>query len=172
MEHFDFEQLHVRPRFRFTVPYETTELVAHLKQKFKSKEHPFPTSVVGNYFTLDVPQKVAHFWSPRVSFEIEVDEDDKTKSLVRGLIGPKPNVWTMFMFIYFAIGILGLFGSLYGLSKGTLGESSLFAWSFPVALLIMSTAYVASKSGEKIGAEQIQLLKTFFRDSWKELQEK
>lgn len=171
MEHFDFEQLHIRPRFRFTVPYETNALISHLKEKFKSKTHPFPTTVVDSYFTLDVPHKLAHFWSPRVSFEIEVDEDDPKKSMVRGLIGPKPNVWTMFMFIYFTIGITGLFGSLYGLSKVTLGEASLFAWSFPVALLIMSTAYVASKSGEKIGSEQIELLKNFFRDSWKELQD-
>ena len=74
------------------------------------------------------------------------------------------------MFIYFGIGIIGLFASLYGLSKLTLGESSLFVWAFPIALLLMSTAYVASKSGEKIGSEQIEMLKTFFRDSWKELQ--
>lgn len=172
MEFFDFEQLHVRPRFRFTVPYATKPLVEHLRKKFLSKEHKFPTKVVGNYFTLDVPDHISHFWSPRVSFEIEVDEEDPNKSLVRGLIGPKPNVWTMFMFIYFGIGVVGLFGSLYGLSKVTLGESSLYVWAFPVALLIMSTAYFASKSGERLGAEQIELLKTFFRDSWKELQKK
>ncbi|KAA3652393.1 MAG: hypothetical protein DWP98_01320 [Bacteroidetes bacterium] len=171
MEHFDFEQLHIRPRFKFTVPYETIALVAHLKKKFKSKDHKFPTSVVGNYFTLDVPQHIAHFWSPRVSFEIEVNEEDPSKSTVRGLIGPKPNVWTMFVFIYFAIGILGVFASIYGLSKSTLGQSSLMVWGFPIALLAMSTAYVASKSGEKLGAEQIEILKTFFRDSWKELQQ-
>ena len=101
-----------------------------------------------------------------------MDEDDPDKSLVRGIIGPKPNVWTMFMFIYFGIGIVGLFGSSYGLSKLTLGkESTLFVWAFPIALLLMSTAYFASKSGERLGSDQINLLKTFFRDSWKELQE-
>ncbi len=172
MEHFDFEQLHVRPRFRFTVPYATDPLIAHLKKKFNSKTHAFPTKVVGNYFVLDVPVKEAHFWSPRVSFEIEKDEQDENKSIVRGLIGPKPNVWTLFVFIYFGIGILGLFSSIYGLTKYNLGESSLFAWGFPVALLLMSTAYIASKSGEKLGADQIEMLKVFFRDSWKELQAK
>lgn len=172
MDHFDFEQLHIRPRFRFTVPYKTEPLVKHLRQKFLSRSHKFPAKVVGNHFVLDVPEHVSHFWSPRVSFEIEVDEDDPDKSLVRGIIGPKPNVWTMFMFIYFGIGIVGLFGSSYGLSKLTLGkESTLFVWAFPIALLLMSTAYFASKSGERLGSDQINLLKTFFRDSWKELQE-
>lgn len=170
MHFFDFEQLHVRPRFKFTVPYEHKGLVTHLKTKFKSKTHPFPTKVVGNYFVLDVPIKDAHFWSPRVSFEIEEDENDPNKSCVRGLIGPKPNVWTMFVFIYFAIGILGLFASIYGFSKQSLGETSLFVWGLPVALLLMSTAYFMSKTGEKLGTSQIEMLKTFFRDSWKELQ--
>ncbi len=172
MEHFDFEQLHVRPRFRFTVPYKTEPLVAHLKSKFNSGDHPFPTTVVDNHFTLDVPDQIAHYWSPRVSFEIVEDESDPGKSLVRGLIGPKPNVWTMFVFIYSSIGLVGLFLSMYGFSRRSLNHESEMVWAFPVALVLMSTAYLVSKSGQKMGAKQIDLLKTFFRDSWKELQNK
>lgn len=170
MEHFDFEQLHLRPRFHFTVPYETEALIAHLTSKFRSKDHKFPTTVLGNHFVLDVPHHVAHFWSPRVTFDIVVDEADPQKSMVRGLIGPKPNVWTMFVFIYFSIGIAGLFMSIFGLSRTTLGKDSDLVWAFPIALVLMSTAYLFSKSGQKMGAQQIDLLKHFFRDSWKELQ--
>lgn len=171
MDHFDFEQLHVRPRFRFTVPYETDALIAHLTQKFKAKDHPFPTAVRGHFFVLDVPEQVAHYWSPRVTFEIEKDEEDPSKSLVRGIIGPKPQVWTMFVFIYFSFGVVGLFVTILGLSKISLGGSSLLVWALPIALALMSTAYLASKSGQKMGAKQTELLKVFFRDSWKELQE-
>jgi hypothetical protein len=127
--------------------------------------------VRGHFFVLDVPEQVAHYWSPRVTFEIEKDEEDPNKSLVRGLIGPKPQVWTMFVFIYFSIGVVGLFVTILGLSKMSLGGSSVLVWAFPFALVLMSTAYLASKSGQKLGAKQIELLKVFFRDSWKELQE-
>ncbi len=171
MEHFDFEQLHLRPRFKFTVPYETEALIAHLTSRFRARDHKFPTTVLGNHFVLNVPEHVAHFWSPCVTFDIVVDEDDPSKSLVRGLIGPKPNVWTMFVFIYFSIGVAGLFVSIFGLSRTSLGEDSMLVWGFPIALGLMSTAYLFSKSGQKMGSKQIDLLKIFFRDSWKELQE-
>ena len=167
MDFFDFEQLHVRPRFSFEIPHAPDKIEEHLKKAFKAPGHKFIGKVVNKYVILDIPQHLDHFWSPRISFEIEVIKGEENKSLIRGLIGPKPQVWTMFMFIYFSIGIMGLFASLYGLSKQTLGESSLFVWGFPVALVIMSTAYLASKSGEKIGAEQISLLKDFFRAAFK-----
>ena len=106
--------------------------------------------------SLTVPQMVRN--------DVETDE---TLSHIHGLIGPKPNVWTLFMFFYFFIGTVGLFASLFGLSKWSLGEFHATVWAFPIALILMSTAYLTSHFGQKLGHDQVDELKDFVRAALK-----
>lgn len=172
MEGFDFNQLHIRPRFRFEINHAPAAVEAELVSHLKKQKPRFPYNVNHSYFNIDVPTHLSHFWSPRISFEIEKIEGKENACLIRGLIGPKPHVWTFFVFIYFGLVIIGLFASLYGLSKYSLESYSHLIWGFPIALLLMSTAYLASKSGEKIGAEQIHLLKSLLENSFSNLNPK
>ncbi|MEL7220607.1 MAG: hypothetical protein AAGJ93_04760 [Bacteroidota bacterium] len=72
-------------------------------------------------------------------------------------------VWTMFVFFYFLIGVIGFFLSSYGISKWILDDYSPLIWAF--SLLIILTAYFAGKYGEQLGADQIEILKQFVRDA-------
>jgi hypothetical protein len=121
--------------------------------------------IIDHHIILDIVGKEAHFWSPQLNFRIEADEEDQTKSVVSGLIGPKPNVWTLFVFFYFSIGIIGFFLSSYGISKYMLDDYSHLIWAFPFAILFMLTAYFAGKYGEQLGADQIEMLKEFIREA-------
>jgi hypothetical protein len=121
--------------------------------------------LVDNHIILDIVGDQVHYWSPQLNFRIEADEEDDSKSVVSGLIGPRPPVWTMFMFIYFSTGVIGFFVSSYGLSKWMLGDLSYTLLAFPLAILFMLTAYRAGKYGEKLGAEQIEMLKDFIREA-------
>jgi hypothetical protein len=123
--------------------------------------------LVDNHIILDIVGEEVHYWSPQLNFRIEPDEDDGTKSVVSGIIGPRPPVWTMFMFIYFSTGVIGFFISSYGVSKWILGEFSYTLLAFPMAILFMLTAYRAGKYGEQLGAEQIEMLKNFIREAIK-----
>ena len=58
--------------------------------------------------------------------------------------------------------------SMYGLSKWSLGEFSIAVFGFPIALVLMSSAYLTSKYGEKLGHEQVEVLKDFLRGVLKE----
>ncbi len=123
--------------------------------------------LVDNHIILDIVGEEVHFWSPQLNFRIEPDEEDDTKSVVSGLIGPRPTVWTLFMFIYFSTGVIGFFVSSYGVSKWILGEFSYTLLVFPLAILFMLTAYRAGKYGEQLGADQIEMLKDFIREAIK-----
>ena len=107
--------------------------------------------IVNNHITLDIVGKEVHYWSPQLSFRVEPDDEDANSSIVSGLIGPRPGVWTLFMFIYFLVGILGFFISSFGVSRMMLGEYSHFILAFPIAILFMLTAYRVGKYGEKTG---------------------
>ena len=133
-------------------------LIEHAPENIKGQ-------IVKEHVILDIIGEDVHFWSPQLNFRIEEDEYNAESSLVSGLIGPRPNVWTMFMFIYFGIGLIGLIVSMIGFSKLMIGEFSHLVWALPLAIIFMLTAYIAGKFGEKLGEEQIELLKQFVRDA-------
>ena len=118
-----------------------------------------------NHVILDVPPSERHYWSPQLNFRVEENEDDQDSSVIKGLIGPRPAVWTMFMFVYFSIGIAGFFISCFGVSRWMLGEYSNLLLALPAAALIMATAYKAGKYGERLGHDQIDILKNFVRSA-------
>ncbi|MGB3589024.1 MAG: hypothetical protein WBA23_20925 [Tunicatimonas sp.] len=121
--------------------------------------------ITNNHVTLDISGADVHYWSPQLNFRVEPNEENQNHSVVSGLIGPRPAVWTMFMFIYAAIGMIALFISFFAVSKLLLGESSNLLFAFPIALLFMLTAYLVGKYGEKLAKDQVDLLKQFVRDA-------
>ena len=122
-------------------------------------------SIIDNHIILDIVKDEQHYWSPQLNFRLEQDEEDSNKTIVSGLIGPKPAVWTLFMFIYFLIGTLGFFIFSYGFSKLLLGEYSNWILALPVSILFILSAYKVGKYGEHLAKDQIEILKQFVRDA-------
>lgn len=120
--------------------------------------------IVDNHVILDITDEEVHYWSPQLHFRVEADEEHPGKSVLLGLIGPRPPVWTMFVFIYLIIGLIGFGISSYGISKWMLGEATFYLWGFPISLLFMLSAYKAGKYGEQLGKDQVEVLKQFVRE--------
>ncbi len=121
--------------------------------------------IVGHHVILDIVGAEVHYWSPQLNFRVEEDEDNPGRALIAGLIGPRPAVWTLFMFVYFSIGVAGFFITSYGISRYMVGESTLAVYGLPVAAIIMLTAYQAGQFGERLGADQVEMLKHFVREA-------
>ncbi|WP_198144999.1 hypothetical protein [Microscilla marina] len=113
---------------------------------------------------LNIVGEDVHYWSPQLNLRIAPDEDDEQQTKVSGLIGPRPAVWTLFMFIYFAVGTLGLFISSFAFSKILMGGSSSLIAVFPLTIVFLLTAYGVGKYGEKLAKDQVELLKDFVRE--------
>ena len=161
-----FESItYIRPRFAFSVLYTPDQVLARITRRLKDSHAPVVGHVIDNHVVLDVPQRDRHYWSPQLNFRVEPDEEMPHHSMVRGLIGPRPAVWTLFMFIYFSVGATGFFVSAFGVSRWMLGEFSYLVLALPLAILIMLTAYRAGKLGERLGADQVDVLKEFVRDA-------
>ena len=164
MQGFDIDNFHIRPRFGFAVPLQKEEVLERLQRKMDAPNAACKGKISNDHVFIDIPETEQHFWSPQMSFAVEEDEKG---AYIRGLFGPKPNVWTMFVFIYTLVGVIGTFLTLYGMSKWALGEFSYTIMGFPIAFIIMCSAYIASKMGEKLGHDQVDVLKRFFKDALK-----
>lgn len=136
-----------------------------LKNMVANSPENIHAQIVDNHIILDITGEAVHYWSPQLNFRVEPDDENDAHCIVAGLIGPRPTVWTLFMFGYFSVGILGFFISSYGIAKYMTNDYTFAIWAFPIAILIMLTAYQAGKYGEKLGADQIELLKQFIRDA-------
>jgi len=126
---------------------------------------PHMKGVVANdLIILNITGEEVHYWSPRLTFRVEEDIDDENHTKVAGLIGPRPPVWTLFMFIYFFVGTVGFFISTFALSKILMGQKSYLIAAFPVTIVFLLTAYFAGKYGEKLAKDQMEILKDFVRE--------
>ena len=87
--------------------------------------------------------------------------EDDNKAYIKCILGPKQSIWTMLMFFYIGLGVLTLFGGMYGLVKWNLGKTSIFLWVFPVALFLFAVIYFTSKYGQRKGRDQMLYLVSF-----------
>lgn len=152
---------HIRPRFKFTVSHPPEEVLERISTLLAATPPHITGKIIGHHIILDIVGEEVHYWSPQLNFRVEMEEYGDGQTVIAGLIGPRPNVWTLFMFAYFSIGIAGFFITSYGISRYMLGEYSPALWGLPLAAIIMATAYQAGKFGEKLGAEQVDYLKSF-----------
>lgn len=156
---------HIRPRFRFVVEQSKTDVKGRITDLMHASSDRVVGKVVDDHIILDIPEADVHYWSPQLNFRLEEDFENPKHTVVQGLIGPRPAVWTLFMFIYFSLGIAGFVIGTFGAARWMLGTFSPLVWAIPIAFLFMLTAYKAGKYGESLGADQIEILKQFVRDA-------
>ncbi len=154
------ESFHVRPRFREVLPCSAGELESRLKAALKSDNCPVKGRVIRGHATLFLPPEEQHYWSPQLSLSYE-EQDDGT--LLRGLYGPRPQVWTMFVLFYSIIGFAVLVLSVFGLSYWSLGKPVTILWWVPVLAVVFLTLYLVAYYGQRLGRDQMKVLHDFLQ---------
>ncbi|HCM75667.1 MAG TPA: hypothetical protein DIS90_04760 [Cytophagales bacterium] len=148
----------VRPRFKIESEFSVETLKKKIEEGLGQEQAPCTGSVNPGYITLYIPQKDQHYWSPQLNLTFEETEKG---SLIRGLYGPRPVVWTMFVFFYSIIGLAILFIGVLGLSYWMLGKSTSILWLEPILILIFLSLYLVAYSGQKLGEKQMIILHDF-----------
>ena len=152
-------EIFLRPRFTLDLDGSHKNLLNLFSKEFKNSEVLIRGEITDEHIFISVPIKKEHFWSPQLHLEIV---DNNKKILVKGLFGPKPQVWTMFMFVHFVVGIsfLGFLVMLY--SRITLNESIFFPILMMIVLpLIWTLLYFLGKIGKDTGKKQMHELHDF-----------
>ena len=114
----------LRPRFKFDVNYNNESLL-ELFDEAKTTQKDFIVSRIDDHVFIKFPKIKQHFWSPQL--HLEVIKEDESSSTLKGLFGPKPQVWTLFMFIHFLIGVSFLAFCVLLITRISLKGSIFFA---------------------------------------------
>jgi hypothetical protein len=152
----------VRPRFLISTKESIESLELKLKDELKKQNYPCYGSVAYGYAVIKISKKMQHFWSPQLGITMEQEGDE---TIVRGLYGPKPSVWTMLMFFYSILGFCALILSMVGFTRMSLDKPAEILWWVPVCLLVILVIYFASVNGKRIGKEQLYILHHFFQSA-------
>lgn len=150
----------IRPRFQQEVPLQQEEILARLRAALGQPGSPIIGYVADHHVTLKIPYSKQHFWSPQLALEVEPHESGEG-ALIRGLFGPRPSVWLMFVFMYSIIGLICLFVAITGFSQLNLGIPAPVLWVLPAGAGLAVFLYVSAKTGERLGRDEMHQLKGF-----------
>ena len=150
----------LRPRFKIDLEEGSKEILEKFSDEFKSNDCKFLGNIVAGHVFISVSKKDEHFWSPQLHLEI-IEKTEKT-SFLKGLFGPKPQVWTLFMFIHFVIGIAFLGFAIMLYSKVSLKEPFILPLIMIIFLpLFWVLLYFLGKVGRETGKNQMKNLHDF-----------
>jgi hypothetical protein len=153
----------IRPRFRFTSPSCPEKIKEEMKEKLTSHHHQFTSKSLQGHLIVAVKKEDRHYWSPQLDVVFEKLPEGNT--LIRGLYGPNPSVWTLFTFLYSVVVLSILFLLIYEGAQYSLGIIMSFSWSIPFLLGIGILLYIVSQVGQKLGAAQTFALHHFLEDT-------
>lgn len=168
--HEQVELFEMRPRFKLHSPLTAEEVKQLVGEALENEPH------VHGWLTkyhahVHIPKHLQHYWSPVLHAGIE-DDEYEGGCLIRVLIGPKQSIWVMFTFLKGAIGMLGLFGGLYGISEWQLGKSAMFLWTVPIAIVLALGVFAAAKAGQDKGYDEMEHLIRFMAKALKKAEVK
>jgi len=156
---------HLRPRCRIVSKLSPDQALKRISIKLTDGNSQLEGQIVQEHAFIRIPEKDQHYWSPEL--HIWAREQD-SETIVFGIMGPKPKIWTMFMFFYTAVLTLTFFGSSYGIIQKILGMAAPFLWSIPVGILCVAIVYGAAQYGQYKGKDQMQELQEFLNEALKE----
>jgi ABC-type multidrug transport system fused ATPase/permease subunit len=136
------------------------KIISKFKANLKHKNCKYCSKIIDNHIIIDVPKDDDHFWSPQLSIEV-LDDRDK-KSVVKGLFGPKPQVWTLFMFIHFVMAFAFIGFGIMAYVKWTLKSDYTFALTMVIIIpFLWVLMYFLGSLGKKKGHNQMDELHQF-----------
>lgn len=149
----------LRPRFRFDIDICNEDLLRRFDSKDKSE---FIVTRVDDHVFIRIPKKHQHFWSPQL--HLEINEINENSSTVRGLFGPNPTIWTMFMFLHFVVAGFFIAFGIWAYTNARLGES--YALQLAITLMMIAfwfALYFAGRMGRAKGKPEMEQLFKFMR---------
>ncbi|MCD6543705.1 MAG: ABC transporter ATP-binding protein [Flavobacteriaceae bacterium] len=160
----------LKPRFKIKVDEDKEIVMDRFRDNLKDINCKYCSKIVDNHIVIDVPKEEEHFWSPQLHVEVE---NEKEQTIVKGVLGPQPKIWTFFMFLHFAVAIAFFVFFVMFYTKWSLKQDYIFSMIMFIAMpVIWLLLYFVGQLGKKFGYDQMVelhdfLMKTINKDHLK-----
>lgn len=150
-----------RPRFKVYTKLTKQQFIDLIKTQLEEHSHEFGGYANQEIAMIRVRKDKDKYWHPQLQIRIEEDEDQEKYIVVRGIIGPKPSIWTLLAFLYGLSGAIILTLGCYALSEYIVKGESVWIWSVPIAILLALGTYLANFYGRYLAKFQLGRLYHF-----------
>jgi len=152
----------LKPRFKIQRDEDKAIIIKKFSDEFAQGGNKFLGKIIDHHIVIDVPKAEEHFWSPQLHIEIEEVENNTT---IKGLFGPKPNVWSLFMFIHFAVALAFVVFLVLVYVRWNLKQDYTFALMMSLIMPVLwFVLYFLGRIGRKKGAQQMHEISNFFSE--------
>nr|WP_321231266.1 GTP-binding protein [uncultured Psychroserpens sp.] len=159
----DNNDIVLRPRFKFNVTQDNTSIL-EVFEGTKNSQNEFIVSRIDDHIFIKIPKVKQHLWSPQL--HLEVNENENKGSIIYGLFGPSPTVWTLFMFLHFIVAGLFIGFAIWAYVNWSLGNHYAIQLSATFfTIIIWFVLYFGGRLGKKTGMTQMHELHHFMRDT-------
>lgn len=145
-----------RPRFEFELDDAPDQVMQRLRDRLRDCPDCTGASV-GQHAELFVPKSAQRLFSPWLS--VTAEEHNDGGSTLRGRFGPHPTVWTLYMFLSFALGFALLVFSSWGYAQWTMDVTPWALYAVPVIVVLAALLFGVSLVGQRLGGEQMASLR-------------
>jgi hypothetical protein len=127
-----------------------------LRERLRGTDYQECTRSKGRCAYFFVDEEERRVWSPHLSVQVE---PRSVGSLLRGRFGPHPELWTLYMFLYTAVGFLAVMGLMLGFVQWQSGMAPWGFWGVGIGLPGLAALYGISATGQRLSAHQMDALK-------------
>ena len=132
------------------------DVMARIREQVKLPSCKARVLSAGSCVEFYVEDAEKRLWSPYLSVQAQQQSDC---TVLHGRFSPRPEVWTLVMFMYSLNTFLVVLGAMFGYGQWAI-ERTPWAWFFvPVGLLLIVLIHVASVLGQRWSEDQMQLLR-------------
>ena len=149
----------LRPRFKIEIA-RYNEAVLSDFETAKTTQSEFIVTRVDDHVFIKFPKEKQDFWSPQL--HLEINKVDENSSIIYGLFGPNPTVWTLFMFLHFLVAGLFIAFAIWAYTNWSLKQSYAVQASVTFLMILIWVAlYFAGSIGKASGTTDMRLLNNF-----------
>ncbi|MCA9566881.1 MAG: hypothetical protein KC656_03525 [Myxococcales bacterium] len=149
--------MRARPRVAYTVPQSPEEVFERFRETLEGGACPCDGMIGRQEVTLQICDAHRRLWSPFLQLGVEVGEDGQT--VVRGVMGPAPNLWTAFVFVYAVHLVVFVSGTMYGFVQATLNDTPTGLLAAGGALLGLACSCGLDLTGRRLGQGQMGIIR-------------
>lgn len=147
----------IRPRYRRETEKTAGQVIASIVSGLRQSK-TIKGNTLENHAYLGIPEKEQKYWSPEMHVTVETLENG---ALVGGVIGPRPKIWTMYMFFYSAVIVMFFLGAALGISQWMLHMEAPWLWSMPICVILYLLVIAAAKYGQYKSRAQMKNILDF-----------
>ncbi|MCF8714559.1 GTP-binding protein [Joostella atrarenae] len=149
----------LRPRFKKELSIRS-ETVLKTFENSKVTQQDFIITRIDDHVFIKYPKAKQHFWSPQL--HLEINAIDENSSLLYGLFGPNPTVWSLFMFFHFMVAALFIGIAVWAYTNWSLDKTYSMQLSIMMLLVLIWIAlYFIGSVGKNSSKKEMHELYAF-----------